>query len=148
VSDAPTTETLVIERTFDAPATAVFDAFTDEAVMRRWWASGRDWTTSEATVDLRVGGAVHVTMRGADGDLHGGGGTYTEVDRPHRVAFTWTWDGSERESTIEINFAESAGSTAVTFTHSGLADMETGRDHERGWNLCFDNLDEVLAGGR
>jgi uncharacterized protein YndB with AHSA1/START domain len=153
VSDAPPSETLVIERTYAAPATAVFDAFTHEDVMRRWWHAATDWSTPEASVDLRVGGAVRVVMRDAEGDPHGGGGHYTVVDRPDRLAFTWTWDRSEenRETLIEIAFVESDGATTVTFTHSNLEDEASARDHEGGWNHCFDNLErtlgEIAAGG-
>lgn len=149
MSDAATSETLVIERTYAAPATAVFDAFTHEDVMRRWWHARSEWTTSEASVDLRVGGAVRVVMRDTDGDEHGGGGLYTVVDRPHRLAFTWTWDRSEeaRETLIEIEFVESGGATTVTFTHSNLLDQASVRSHEGGWNHCFDNLERTLAGG-
>jgi uncharacterized protein YndB with AHSA1/START domain len=147
VSEAPTAETLVIERSYEAPATAVFDAFTHEDVMRRWWHARTDWTTPEASVDLRVGGAVRVVMRDTDGDTHGGGGHYTLVDRPHRLAFTWTWDhdDEDRETLIEIAFVESGGSTTVTFTHSKLRDEAAVRDHEGGWNHCFDNLARTLA---
>ena len=45
-----------IERTFAAPAEAVFDAWTSPEVMRRWFHVGADWDTPEAQVDLRVGG--------------------------------------------------------------------------------------------
>jgi uncharacterized protein YndB with AHSA1/START domain len=115
--------------------------------MRRWWHARREWTTSEASVDLRVGGAVRVVMRDTDGDPHGGGGQYTVVDRPARLAFTWTWDrdDEDRETLIEIAFVESGGSTNVTFTHSNLRDEASARDHESGWNHCFDNLVEALA---
>jgi uncharacterized protein YndB with AHSA1/START domain len=147
VSETRAPEVLVIERTYDAPAPAVFDAFTHEDVMRRWWHAKRDWTTSEASVDLRVGGAVRVVMREPDGDPHGGGGNYIEVDRPRRLAFTWTWDGDDRETLIEIDFAETGGSTNVTFTHSNLRDEASARDHEGGWNHCFDNLERALAEG-
>jgi uncharacterized protein YndB with AHSA1/START domain len=148
VSEAPAAETLVIERSFAAPAAAVFDAFTDEAVMRRWWHARPDWSTPEASVDLRVGGAVRVVMLDTDGDAHGGGGHYTAVERPHRLAFTWTWDRSEeaRETLVEIAFVESDGATTVTFTHSNLEDEASARDHEGGWNRCFDNLERTLAG--
>jgi uncharacterized protein YndB with AHSA1/START domain len=147
VSDATYSETLVIERTFQAPATAVFDAFTHEDVLRRWWHARTAWTTPEASVDLRVGGALRVVRRDTDGDSHGGGGHYTAVERPHRLAFTWTWDRSEeaRETLIEIAFVESGGATTVTFTHSNLPDEATVRDHEDGWNGCFDNLERTLA---
>ena len=148
--DAGAAGTLVIERSFAAPATAVFDAFTREDVMRRWWHARREWSTSEASVDLRVGGAVRVVMVDLDGDSHGGGGHYTVVDRPRRLAFTWTWDRDDeggRETLIEIAFVESGGATAVTFTHSNLRDEATVRDHEEGWNGCFDNLERTLAAG-
>ena len=56
-------ETLRIERTFQAPAQAVFDAWTSEEVMRRWFHGQPGWETPEAQVDLRVGGAVRVVMR-------------------------------------------------------------------------------------
>lgn len=147
MSESPTAETIVIERAYEAPATAVFDAFTHEDVMRRWWHARSDWTTSEASVDLRVGGTVRVVMQDTDGDSHGGGGHYTVVDRPHRLAFTWTWDrdDEDRETLIEIVFAESGGSTTVTFTHSNLPDEATVRSHDEGWNHTFDNLQRTLA---
>lgn len=150
MSESKTSETLVIERTYDAPAAAVFDAFTHEDVMRRWWHARPDWTTPEASVDLRVGGAVRVVMRDTDGDPHGGGGHYTVVDRPRRLAFTWIWDrdDEDRETLIEIAFVESGSRTTVTFTHSNLRDEASARDHEDGWNQCFDNLVRTLAEGR
>ena len=47
-----------IERTFEASAEDVFDAWTSEEVMRRWFHAGRDWETPNAEVDLRVGWMV------------------------------------------------------------------------------------------
>ncbi len=90
------TTTLRMERTFQAPAQAVFDAWTSEEVMRRWWHAEHDWETTEAEVDLRVGGAVRVVMRDPHKDVeYGGGGRYTEIEPPNRLAFTWIWDGDD-----------------------------------------------------
>jgi uncharacterized protein YndB with AHSA1/START domain len=36
--------------------------------MRRWWHAEREWETSKATVDLRVGGAIRVVMRDPEED--------------------------------------------------------------------------------
>jgi uncharacterized protein YndB with AHSA1/START domain len=136
-------ETLRLERTFQAPAQAVFDAWTSEEVMRRWFHGEHDWETTDAQVDLRLGGAVRVVMRDPDEDVeHGGGGHYTEIDPPNRLAFTWTWDDErEPETLIEIEFEEADGATTVRFTHSGLRDLESVRSHEGGWNNAFDNLE-------
>lgn len=138
-------ETLRIERTFRAPAEAVFEAWTSEEVMRRWFHGEHHWETPEAEVDLRVGGAVRVVMRDPDKDVrYGGGGHYTEIDPPTRLAFTWTWDNEARETLIELDFEEVAGATTVRMTHSGLADQESVRSHEGGWSNCFDNLGQVF----
>lgn len=140
--------TLTMERTFAAPAQRVFDAFTSEEVMRRWWHAGNDWETPEARVDLRVGGEVRVVMRNPHEDVrYGGGGEYTEIDPPRRLAFTWTWDDDTDHvgQLIEIDFEERDGATAVRFTHRGLWDEEAVASHEGGWGAAFDNLERVLA---
>ena len=142
-------QTLTMERTFAAPAQRVFDAFTSEEVIRRWWHAGHDWETPEASVDLRVGGEVRVVMRDPHEDVrYGGGGEYTEVDPPSRLAFTWAWDDEEEQLSqlIEIDFEESEGTTHVRFTHSGLWDEESVASHEGGWGTAFDNLERVLTG--
>jgi uncharacterized protein YndB with AHSA1/START domain/GNAT superfamily N-acetyltransferase len=138
-----------MERTFHAPAQAVFDAWTSEEVMRRWWHAEHDWETTEAEVDLRVGGAVRVVMRNPHDDIeYGGGGRYTEIEPPTRLAFTWIWDGDTKRQLIELDFEEADGVTTVRFTHSGLWDEESVRSHEDGWGKAFDNLERALAAAR
>ena len=140
-------ETLQVERTFQAPAQAVFDAWTSEEVMRRWFHAEHDWETTEAQVDLRLGGNVRVVMRDPHKDVeYGGGGHYTEIDPPSRLVFTWTWDDDvDRETVIELDFEETNGTTTVRLTHSNLRDQESVISHEDGWNNCQDNLERVLA---
>jgi len=139
--------TLKIERTFQAPAEAVFNAWTSEEVMRRWFHGEHAWQTPHAEVDLRLGGKVRVVMHDPDKQTdHGGGGHYTEIDPPHRLVFTWTWDDeSDRETLIELDFEETDGVTKVTLTHSGLRDQEAVTSHEGGWSNALDNLGEALA---
>lgn len=142
-------KTLRIERTFQAPAEAVFDAWTSEEVILRWWRVEHDWETAEAEVDLRVGGAVRVVMRDPNKDVeYGGGGTYTEIEPPTRLAFTWTWDGDTRRTLIELDLQETDGITTVSFTHSGLWDEQAVREHEDGWSKIFANLERTLEAAR
>jgi uncharacterized protein YndB with AHSA1/START domain len=132
---------LRIERTYRAPIERVYEAWTSEEVLRRWWRTDRGWDTSDAQVDLRVGGAVRVVMRTETGKEIGGGGVYTEVEPPRRLAFTWLWDGETRRTLIEIDFSEHAGVTTVVFVHRDLWDEEAVRSHEDGWTRMF----EILA---
>jgi uncharacterized protein YndB with AHSA1/START domain len=139
---------LRMERTYAAPAQRVFDAFTSEEVMRRWWHAGPDWDTPEVSVDLRVGGQMRVVMRDPHEDVrYGGGGVYTEIDPPRRLAFTWVWD-DDRDATqqlIEIDFVDAGGATTVRFTHNGLWDEPSVASHEDGWGVAFENLARTLG---
>ena len=138
---------LEIERTFDAPAQEVFDAWTSEEVLMRWWHPDPDWETPSAQVDLRVGGKLRIVMRNPEaGADYGGGGEYTVIEPPHRLAFTWIWDDDpSNPQLIELEFSERDGMTTVMMTSSGIT-TEKGRDeHEDGWQKCFDNLTRALA---
>jgi uncharacterized protein YndB with AHSA1/START domain len=136
-----------IERTFDAPAEEVFDAWTSPEVLRRWFHAFPDWDTPEAEVDLRVGGKVRVVMRGPDGRRAGMGGEYRLVDRPHRLEMTWTFDDlPANEQLIEITFSESEGSTTVVMVNSRISDDGRRESQDVGWNGCFNELQRVLTG--
>jgi uncharacterized protein YndB with AHSA1/START domain len=98
-------------------------------------------------VDLRVGGDVRVVMHDPHRDVdYGGGGKYTEIDPPRRLAFTWYWDGNDTRQLIELDFEEHDGATTVTFTHRDLWNEQAVREHEDGWSRCFDQLELVLTG--
>jgi uncharacterized protein YndB with AHSA1/START domain len=88
-------------------------------------------------------------MRDPHKDMeYGGGGSYTEIEPPRRLAFTWTWDGDTRETLIAIDFEETDGATTVSFTHSSLWDEEAVRSHEGGWTTVLDNLARELEGAQ
>jgi uncharacterized protein YndB with AHSA1/START domain len=138
---------LEIERTFDAPAQEVFDAWTNEEVLRRWFHDDPEWETPTAEVELRVGGRLRLAMRDPKAEWeHGASGEYTVVDPPHRLAFTWKWDDQDTErQLIELEFTERDGETTVRMTSHGLASEERRDSHLGGWGRCFDNLDRALA---
>jgi uncharacterized protein YndB with AHSA1/START domain len=137
---------LEIERTFDAPAEEVFEAWTSEEVLRRWFHDNPEWETPTAEVDLRVGGRLRLAMRDPKaGEDYGATGEYTVVDPPHRLAFTWTWDEQDTErQLIELEFTERDGATTVRMTSHGISSEERVDSHRGGWGRCFDNLDRAL----
>jgi uncharacterized protein YndB with AHSA1/START domain/DNA-binding transcriptional ArsR family regulator len=135
-----------IERTFDASAEDVFDAWTSPEVMRRWLHCAPDWETPEAAVDLRVGGRVRVTMRKPDGSEVQAWGEYTLIERPHRVVMTWTFDDDpSNEQLIELSFLESGGSTKVQLVNSGISTDKRRDGQDEGWHGCLDQLERLLA---
>ena len=141
-------QVLRIERTFDAPAERVFEAWTSEEVLRRWLHGMVGWQTPTAEVDLRVGSTIRIVMRDPLGDAEAGAtGEYAVVDPPRRLVFTWVWDDQpDLPQLIELEFAEHDGRTTVRMTNSDIPTGERAESQDRGWNVCFDNLERVLAG--
>jgi uncharacterized protein YndB with AHSA1/START domain len=136
-----------LERTIRASAEELFDAWSNEEILKRWWHAARDWETPSAEVDPRVGGRLRITMRNpADGTEYGGSGEFTVFERPRRLAFAWTWDDDEqqRRQLIEVEFIEKGPETLVVVTHRGLPREEIG-DYREGWAASLDNLEEALA---
>ena len=142
--------TLRIERTFHAPAEAVFDAWTSEEVIRRWWHVGPTGQTTEAEVDLRVGGVVRVVMRDPHKDAeYGGGGNYTEIDPPTRLAFTWIWDGdTQADADRDRLRGDRRRHHRPLHPQRPVGRGDRARDHEDGWSSCFDNLARSLEAAR
>jgi len=141
------TRTLRIERTFDAPAERVFEAWTSEEVLRRWFHVYPGWDTPTAEVDLQVGGEVRVVMRDpSDGAEYGARGHYTLIEPPRRLAMRWAFDDDpENVQTIELEFSERDGRTTVVMINSGISTEPRRESQDRGWNGCFDSLERALA---
>ena len=141
------TRVLRIERAFDASIERVFDAWTNDEVLRRWLHGMRGWETPTAEVDLRVGGTIRIVMRDPAGaDEAGATGEYRVVEPPHRLVFTWVWDDRpEEQQLIELEFSERDGRTTVQMTNSSIPSDERRTSQERGWHVCYDNLERVLA---
>jgi uncharacterized protein YndB with AHSA1/START domain len=143
----PSGRVVRIERTFAAPAEDVFDAWTSPEVMRRWFHCGPEWGTPRADVDLRVGGKVRVVMRRPDGTEAEARGEYTLIDRPHRLAMTWSFDDDPaNEQLIELTFSASQESTTVLMVNSGISTDQRREDQDWGWRGCLDQLERTLAG--
>jgi uncharacterized protein YndB with AHSA1/START domain len=138
---------LRIERTFDAPVERVFAAWTSEEVLRRWLHGMPGWETPTAEVDLRVGGRIRIVMRDpSDGTEVGATGEYKVVEPPRRLVFTWVWDDhADQPQLIELEFSEWDGRTTVLMRNSAIPTAGRLKDQERGWLVCYDNLERLLA---
>jgi uncharacterized protein YndB with AHSA1/START domain len=135
-----------IERTFEATAEDVFDAWTNPEVIRRWFIPQEGWQEASAEVDLRVGGRIRVVMRDPDGEPVRAGGQYTLIERPNKLAFTWIFDDDpSNEQMIELEFTERDGATTVTFVNSDISEAERRDAQDEGWSACFDEMARVLA---
>lgn len=147
---APSDREIVMTRTFDAPRSLVFDAWTKPELLTRWLGVRGGWSFPVCEVDLRVGGKYRFVWRKpGQRDLAVGGG-YREVAVPERLVSTEAFDdpwyaGEALNTTVLI---EEAGRTTVTLTM--LYDSKEIRDSvlaagmERGVAESCDKLDEIL----
>lgn len=60
------THDVVVTRTFNATPERVWRAWTEDAEVMKWWGP-RPWTSPEARMDVREGGASVVCMRSPEG---------------------------------------------------------------------------------
>ncbi len=104
----PETYSLTVDRVIPGPIEEVFDAWLDPASMQQWMKPG-SMALLTADIDPVVGGQYTLTFSGIGKDTPHEG-TYVEIDRPHRLVFTWK--------------SGNTGDTLVTIACSKLADRQ------------------------
>jgi HlyD family secretion protein len=105
---------IALEYVLDAPRRRVFDAWTKVEHIKCWYRPGGA-VVCDCAIDLRVNGKWRVVLRGADGEEHGLGGEYREIDAPHRLVQTFRYDGAPQAEVVEtLTFAEKDGKTILT----------------------------------
>jgi len=131
---------LLISRTFDAPASLMFELWTDPAHFRHWMGPGK-YECRHAEMDLCVGGVYRGMIYSADDGESWFGGHYREIERPTRLVFTFKWDkgpSGELETLVTITFREEAdGRTTMTFHQTPFVDVARRDAHIGGWNSAF-----------
>jgi uncharacterized protein YndB with AHSA1/START domain len=145
MSDA-TDDTLGISitRTFDAPRTAVFAAWTDPAQFRHWF-GGAGTTVEDVEMDVRPGGAWSARMILGDGSEIPWRGTYQQVETPERLVLTLTDRPGEDYELVTVVLADVNGRTEMTFTQvGGHLPPEQYARVEEGWESFFDDLAAAL----
>ena len=145
----PNDTQILITRSFDAPAEAVFTAYTTPAYVRRWWGfEAAEWLVCE--IDLRVGGAWRFVLRYNDVEF-GFHGVYREVERPTRLVTTEVFEGTPDAHHVNTTtFEEVDGVTTMTVLvqHESQehrdGDIASG---EAGVQVSYDRLEVALRAG-
>lgn len=143
---------LVLTRLLDAPRDALFRCWTEVELLKQWFAPA-PFTTPQASIDPRPGGASKVIMRDPQGVDYPANGVYLEVVPNERLVFTDAyaegWVPAEKPfMTAIVIFADEGGKTRYTavarhWSAEDRAAHEQMGFHE-GWGQCADQL-EALA---
>ena len=134
---------VTVRREIAASAEDLFDAWLDPQSLGSWLRPSSVRET-RAETDPRVGGTFRVVMVEDESDiLHTG--AYREIDRPHRLVFTWsspaTWF---RDSIVTVTFQPSSSSTLIEINQVGLPDHEAEASHSEGWSDILRELDRII----
>jgi uncharacterized protein YndB with AHSA1/START domain len=146
---------IVISRVVDAPRELVFEAFTDPTHLSQFW--GPKWTTApRCEVDLRVGGAFHIEMQGADGAIYPCTGVYREIVPPERIVYAGTatddnpcGGGLPPRSLVTLIFTAEGRKTKITI-HTRLGsyadrDAAIAGGFKQGWDDSLERLEAILV---
>ena len=139
---------LVVTRTIDGPARIVFDAWTDPALVKRWWVpKSVPVPLVSVEMDVRVGGTYRFTFQVDPTTTMAFYGRYLEVDPPSRLV--WTNEEAEGDAVVTtLTLDEDQGRTRLIVhdlypSKDALeAAIESGAT--AGWAEMLDQLDELL----
>ena len=131
---------LEISRAFDVSRQRLYQAWSDAAVMQKWFCPG-EMTVPEASADCRVDGSYKIVMQQKDGVQHIVSGQYQQVVPDEKLVFTWKWQNSPHTSLVTVVFKDrSPSGSELHLTHTEFVDSDTRDEHRKGWHGCLDRL--------
>jgi uncharacterized protein YndB with AHSA1/START domain len=106
---------LVVTRTFDAPPSTVYKAWSQPELFRRWWvpasATGVSFVSCE--MDVRTGGKYRLEFAADGSDTMAFYGKYLEVIPNERIV--WTNDEGDEGAVTTVTFENHGGKTLLRF---------------------------------
>lgn len=139
--------TVEVSQRVDGTPDVVFPYFTDPEKYCLWQGL-------EAELDPRPGGVYRLKF------FDGGAveGEYLVVDPPHRIVFSWGWNGDALppgmadvppgSTTVEVTLVADGDGTIIQLRHSGLPSDAASSVHEWGWRTVYLPRLEIARAGR
>lgn len=141
---------LRLQRMLDAPPEVVFDTFVDpDATDELFTPSELGYRLVESSIDLRVGGTWTILQEGPDGERVRLTYAFTEVDRPRRLAASFSMhfesDGRTDRSDVLLTFEDRGGKTLLTLIQGGFKTEEERDGYLTGAPGFLDAVERVVA---
>jgi uncharacterized protein YndB with AHSA1/START domain len=144
------TNKIEIERIYDAPVKMVWDAWTDDKQVVKWWGP-RGFTITTHDKDLRTGGHWHYTMHGPDGKDYENTTKYHVVEKQQRLVYD---HGGHKDRPplfqVTATFTDVGGGKTKLNMSMAFDTPETATEMKKfikqaGGNGTWDRLAEFLA---
>ncbi len=129
-----------VKHRFSAAPERVFDAWLDAGNAGKWLFATESGRMVRVEIDARVGGAFVITERRAGEDVEHTG-EYLEIDRPRRLAFTFSVPKYSSEvSRVTVEIARSETGCELTLTNENIpAEYESST--AAGWTGILNALE-------
>jgi uncharacterized protein YndB with AHSA1/START domain len=89
---------------------------------------------------LRIGGEYRIGNLLPDGTILWISGAFEVIEPPHRLVYSWHFEGREEETRVTVRFEPRGEATEVIVVHERIESEETRDDHTQGWIGCLDGL--------
>jgi uncharacterized protein YndB with AHSA1/START domain len=130
--------TLVLRRTFSAPAARVYAAWTTPDLFAQWIGPvGVPCTLIE--MDGREGGSFRLDMHVPGAPVVHVAGRFTMLRPPVHLAFTWGAADGSVTTRASVTLTEVPGGTEMEFRHH-LPSPDMVGSHRAGWDSAFGKL--------
>ena len=148
------TNTVFVKREFEAEQSLVWDAFTKQEILDRWWAP-KPWTSKTKYMNFEVGGRRFYAMCSPEGEEHWSTQDYPAINPIKNFkmisAFTDKDENVTRDtpnSEWNLDFSNANGVTTVNIAikHKTFATLEKmiQMGFEGGFTMTLNYLEELL----
>lgn len=148
---------IVVTRDFAAPIKEVWQAWTDTAILEKWWAP-KPWRAETKKMDFKVGGYWLYAMVGPDGSRHWGKAAFKEIDAPNKYVAIDSFtdengkeDASLPQTVFTTSFTSIPEGTQViielSFTSEEHMKKQIEMGFEQGFTMAHGQLDEYFLIG-
>jgi uncharacterized protein YndB with AHSA1/START domain len=134
--------TFVIERSFAAPPSRVFQAFADPAAKAKWFGGPAEWEKGPGEFDFRVGGRETSSGGPKGGPMHAFACAYQDIVPNERIVYSYDMHLDDKRISVSlttIEFAPEGKGTRLKFTEQGVFldghDDAGAREHGSRWLL-------------
>lgn len=151
---------LVLSRTFDAPVSALWEAFTKPEMVKQWWGP-KGFTCTVANMNVKEGESSLVCMQAPKEwggmDMYNTW-TYTKIEPGKKLEYTLKFTdkdgkagsppqpGVPVEVPHTVEFKEEGDKTTVTITEKGYENDQVVEMSRQGMEQCFDKIEAIFKG--
>ena len=147
--------TLTVQRTFEAPLSKVWAAWTEKELLEKWWAP-QPWKAVSKSFDFREGGQWHYYMEGPNGERHWCLVDYVSIEPLKRFTAHDVFCDEHANINTELPGMDWANGfngngtqthVVVTLTFVTAEDMKklVGMGFKEGFAAGLDQLDDLLS---